>query len=103
MKITLDAIIDKMKDRQAKLASEVNVDEVDAPTTDNFEDPLNNLARFIKGQGTGPAGRRDDDQPGTHTGRDHIAVDDQSVIEPDNPNESGNEEMNEMSKTSGTK
>ncbi|PNF40131.1 hypothetical protein B7P43_G09999 [Cryptotermes secundus] len=39
MKVTLDAIIDKLKERQIKLASEVNVDEVDtALGTDHSED-----------------------------------------------------------------
>lgn len=62
MKITLDALIEKKKDSQIKLAAEVNV-EIDATSTLTHKRELQRLIRFIKYQRDFDNGD-DDDDPG---------------------------------------
>jgi hypothetical protein len=62
MKITIDAIIDELKERQVKLASGVQVDTVDAPLADTYRSTFERLSKFLKFCGT-RGGGDDDDQP----------------------------------------
>ena len=64
MKITLDAILDRLKERQVKLASEVDVDVTDAPSRPYYEASINKIIRFTKTQddkSSGPPPDDDDD------------------------------------------
>jgi hypothetical protein len=77
MKVVLTAIIEKMKDRQAKIASEISLDDVDGSSSSQVISALRSLAAFSKGgpDTTGsPFGSdnddddEDDDQPGPSVG-----------------------------------
>jgi hypothetical protein len=66
MKITLDAILDRLKERQVKLASVINMDETDAPSQPHYTASINKIIGFIKSQDSKPSGPPPDDNDDDH-------------------------------------
>jgi hypothetical protein len=69
MKITLDAIIDRLKERQIKMAGDINVDTTDAPTGVSYEARVRKIIGFTKSHGQEgssppPDDDNDDSPPG---------------------------------------
>jgi hypothetical protein len=63
MKITLDALIDRLKERQIKMAAEIDVDTTDAPVSQLHQENVEKIIRFAKSRGENkpPDGPDDDD------------------------------------------
>jgi hypothetical protein len=111
MKVTLDALIEKFKDQQVKLASETNIDEVDFTSAEDHTSQLKGLIAFAKGQRRGPDDKDDngdddnDDHPGPSgaTRRGGMDVEHSDVDEPDQPNPPHDDGLSMVSESSGTK
>lgn len=69
MKITLDALIDRLKVRQVKMATEIDVDTTDSPTSQSYQDNDKKIIRFSKSRGEDKSmGQSDDDDDDTPPG-----------------------------------
>jgi len=48
MKIQIDALVEKLKERQVKVAAELNLDEVDSPLDEEHSSAMKGLIDFLK-------------------------------------------------------
>jgi hypothetical protein len=100
MKVTIDAMIEKLKERQVKIVSEVGLDEVDFLTNDKTKEDIDGVIRFLRFRSKIDDGNGGPSGPPGHTQLEQTPGPSTDVIDHSDSGDDQDERMSSVSSAS---